>query len=469
MNASDSDNFVPRPGSRQWFNIPKWIHAGAWGGILALVLLLIAVSHYYDGRNVWSGWTEARELRRPNYAERVYPDDFLRTRANSWSNLAYVLVGFYALGLAVHDRRRNPASTSGYLVSTPAMSILFGVACCYLGFGSGLFHASLTRWGQQLDVAAMYAPLLALIAINLAGWMPRVKIRGGGGGFPTWPILAALVLIASFLLYYYKWSMSSVKVLSTLILSVTVLAVLEEFIRRRRKTFWWLILSFATLVGARVCWELDVAKKFSGPDACLQGHAVWHLLSALSLATMYFYYRAEGNLDKSETSIETKLRSPNPRNPKEVRNPKGENGMLPRTEKMWLSAVFSGTNLAMSGLTGPIPKGLSPPAQGCEERATLGNPERSFHNPNGVVAGVAGPSRNPVGVGFFARCFPKVARSSQPWALSRNPLGIQKTGSTENSEEPKMGCETRGQRAYSDFGFLSDLGFRISDFSLNRA
>ena len=444
--------------------IPKWVHACAWGGILALVLLLIAVSHYYDGRNVWSGWVEARELQRPNYAERVYADDFLRTRANSWSNLAYVLVGFYALGLAVHDRRRNPASIGGYLVGTPPMSILFGVACCYLGFGSGLFHASLTRWGQQLDVAAMYAPMLALIAINLGGWIPRIKIPGGQRGFATWPILAALVLVASFLLYYYKWSMSSVKVLSTLILSLTVLAVLEEFIRRRRKTFWWLILSFATLVGARVCWELDVAKKFSGPDACLQGHAVWHLLSALSLGCMYFYYRAEGNSDRSKTTIETKLRNPNPRNPKEVRNPKGEKGMLPRTEKTWLSAVFSGTNPALSGLTGPIPKGLSPPAQGCEARATLGNPERSFLNPNGVVARVADPSRNPVGVGIFARCFPKVARPSQPWALSRNPVGIQKTGPAENCEEPKMGCETRGQRAYSGFGFRFSFGPRISDF-----
>lgn len=286
---------------------PKWVHAGAWGGILALVLLLIAVAHYYDGRNVWSGWVEAKELRRPNYAERVYPDDFLRTRANSWSNLAYVLVGFYAIGLAVHDKRRNPAGVGGYLVRTPPMSILFGVACCYLGFGSGLFHASLTRWGQQLDVAAMYAPLLALIAINLASWIPRIKIPGGQRGFPTWPILAVLVLVASFLLYHYKWSMSSVKVLSTLILSVTVLAVLEEFIRRRRKTFWWLLVSAATLVGARVCWQLDVAKKFSGPDACLQGHAVWHLLSALSLATMYFYYRVEGNSDRSATGIEPRL------------------------------------------------------------------------------------------------------------------------------------------------------------------
>jgi len=46
-------------------------------------------------------------------------------------------------------------------------------------------------------------------------------------------------------------------------------------------------------VAARICWVLDVAGKFSGPDAWLQGHAVWHLLTALSLAAIYLYYRNE--------------------------------------------------------------------------------------------------------------------------------------------------------------------------------
>ena len=33
-----------------------------------------------------------------------------------------------------------------------------------------------------------------------------------------------------------------------------------------------------------------------------------------------------------------------------------------------------------------IPKGLRPPAQGCEERATLGHGSQMETNPNGVVA-----------------------------------------------------------------------------------
>ncbi len=293
MKSHDSEKFVPKPSSRQRFNVPKWVHGCAWGGILALVLLLLGVAHCYDGRNVWNGWIEARELQRPGYAERIYPGDFLRTRANSWSNLAYVLLGFYALGFAWHDRRRNPPSAGGYLASTPPMSILFGVACCYLGFGSGFYHASLTRWGQQLDVAAMYAPLLALIAVNVGGWIPRLRAGAGQGGIPTWPILAALVLVASFWLYEYKWSMSSVKVLGSLILTVSVLSVVDQFLRRRQQAVRWLVLGLVTVISARVCWELDVAKKFSGPDAWYQGHAIWHLLTALSLASMYFFYRSE--------------------------------------------------------------------------------------------------------------------------------------------------------------------------------
>jgi hypothetical protein len=47
-----------------------------------------------------------------------------------------------------------------------------------------------------------------------------------------------------------------------------------------------------------------------------------------------------------------------------------------------------------------IPKGFRLKAQGCEERATLGNDSEGIDNPNGVVATyVAHPVHNPVGVG----------------------------------------------------------------------
>lgn len=165
MDALEAVAIDSSSGWQRAFDFPKWIHVFAWGGVFALGLLVLGGSRGYNGRNVWRDWTEAKELRQPVYAERIYPDDLLRTRANAWSNLAYVAVGLYAL----HDRLRRG---------------------CHFAF--------------------------------------------------------------------------------------------------RR-----LVLSTAALVAARICWQPDVAKKFSGPDTLRQGHAVWHLLTALSLASMYLFCRTE--------------------------------------------------------------------------------------------------------------------------------------------------------------------------------
>jgi len=273
--------------------IPNSIHAATWGILLVVILVLAAVNLHYAGRNIWDGWTEGAELRHPGYAERIHAADFFRTQANTWSNLAYTAVGLYAFGLGFLDLRRKPGPGEGYLLATPAMSFLFGAGCCYLGFASGFYHASLTRIGQQLDVAGMYSPLLALIAINLGRWLERFKITSTDKGFPAWIILTVLALICNYLLFRYKWSMSSTRVLSSLILTVTAFALLDRFWKGRCLPVPWMLLSGAAVVSARICWELDVHRKFSGPDAWYQGHSVWHLLTALSLFSIYFYYRLE--------------------------------------------------------------------------------------------------------------------------------------------------------------------------------
>ena len=272
---------------------PAWIHAFAWGALLLLTVVLVGISQSGRGRNVWEGWRESHELRRPAYAERVYVNEVFRTRANTWSNLAYVLVGFYGIALAWHDLRHPAPRGAGYLARTPSLSLTFGLAGCYLGLGSGFFHASMTRFGQQLDVAAMYAPLLTLIALNVGRWVPRLKFGHRPLILPTWPILVALVAVASSLLFLYKWSMSSMNVLGTLIAALGVFALLDRFRSSRKLDARWLAWSGAALVAAVICRQLDIAGRFSGPDAWLQGHALWHVITSLSLGCMYLYYRSE--------------------------------------------------------------------------------------------------------------------------------------------------------------------------------
>jgi hypothetical protein len=267
---------------------PNRIHGWAWGLFLAIILLLLGVQAALQGRDVWAGWREGAELRHPVYAETVHPDAVFRTRANTWSNMFYVAVGLYAIVLGAYDARRRIPAGGGYLVSTPAMGMLFGSACCYLGFGSGLFHASLSYRGQQLDVAAMYSPAVALIALNIGRWLPKFK------GRPTWPALCALAVVASALLYVYKWSMSSGTVLPGLIIVVLIFGVLDHIQKRKQLATRWLVAAGGMLVLSALCRGLDIQGRFFPTgDAWLQGHSFWHLFTSLALICTYFYYRSE--------------------------------------------------------------------------------------------------------------------------------------------------------------------------------
>ena len=255
--------------------LPAWTHVSVWCALIALMLILFAVSRTYEGRDVWRDWGESSDFSKSPYSERIRAHFVFRTRANTWSNLAYVLVGFYGLAFCWHDLRRPRPVESGYVMQTPAMSLLFGAACCALGAGSGFFHASLTRAGQQLDVATMYAPLLVFIALNVGWWIPRVSL--GRRRLPTWPILGSLAVVGTLLLYHYKWSMSARNVLSTLIVIVTILGVGDRIWRARKLNVRWLALAGVALVAGVACRQIDVAGRFTGPDAWLQGHALWHV------------------------------------------------------------------------------------------------------------------------------------------------------------------------------------------------
>ncbi|MEI8090680.1 MAG: hypothetical protein WCG63_13930 [Opitutaceae bacterium] len=92
--------------------LPLRFHLYVWGALLALIVALIALNRTYAGRDIWNSITESSDLRRSNYAERIYRQNFFRTRANTWSNLAYVALGFYAFAWAAQDHRRASPSNS---------------------------------------------------------------------------------------------------------------------------------------------------------------------------------------------------------------------------------------------------------------------------------------------------------------------------------------------------------------------
>lgn len=273
--------------------LPWWVHAVALG-LCALATLAVGLVYWKWGHvDVWRTFEPSGELHKPLYFETTHVESVFRTRANTWSNLAFAYVGFYVIAIGLADIGQRRSRSRGHLASTPGLSIFFGLACCFLGFSSGLFHASMTRWGQQMDVVSMYVPLLALIAAGLSRWIPRLPNPRSEGGMPSWPIAVALATAVSVYLYVYKWEMSSTNVMATLMGALVLIAAADRLFTRTRFQLRWFLAAGAAFVLAYICRDLDIRGRFSGPDDWWQGHSAWHLLCAFSLWFAYLFYRSE--------------------------------------------------------------------------------------------------------------------------------------------------------------------------------
>jgi len=274
-------------------NVPNWVHGVGLGGTLAILAIFIILFLIFKDVPVWTDWRPAAEFINPEYGERIYADSVLRTRMNTWSNISYILFGFYAIALGANDWGKGQALERGYLTHVPIQSVLFGVALIYSGLGSGFFHASLTHYGQQCDVGAMYAMTLCIAAIPVGSWLPQAQVPGTNRTYPTWPLIAVLVISGSLYFTYYKWdySFGEVSVYSSAVLFIFAAASLIQpgkYLQIR-----WLIAAFFSIALAAKIRELDIQDSFTSPDSFFQGHAVWHLASSLYYFFIFLYFRSE--------------------------------------------------------------------------------------------------------------------------------------------------------------------------------
>lgn len=258
-------------------------------------------------------------------------DGLIRQPSNTYSNLAFTICGAVALSrgyraLASTKRKADrksagvAAGTSGetmqktigvdtqYLTSTEearekvgeAFVIVFGLSCFILGFGSGLFHASLTFFGQVLDNAGMYVVVVACAVYSCAS----VRLER--------PNPKSLLLPHHRL--YLDWIMwTTIAVAIKVWLNVTDIAGRTPgrvyfftliataffgevyarrvcYMRREKGKLRYFFAATVTFAVSFAIWLLDHYGTICYPDSVFQGHAVWHILDGLAAYFLFSYY-----------------------------------------------------------------------------------------------------------------------------------------------------------------------------------
>lgn len=222
--------------------------------------------------SAWAGWQPATCRKQGCFCEAANSDSPIRQTANTVSSL-----GFVFSGMLVMAQRREGRFPFVY-------SIILGSSSVVTGVGSAFYHASLTFIGQFFDVLGMFLTAgFVLVYAWERIWTLRLKTTIG------------LYLLLNLCLGWIQILIPDTRRYAFAI--VLVVALIFEAYYRRRKAPNIIVnklqLGVGLLAVAYIIWILDNTHILCMETSLLQGHALWHLLGAVSVWFLYEYYASE--------------------------------------------------------------------------------------------------------------------------------------------------------------------------------
>jgi len=213
------------------------------------------------------------------YCEENLLNSFITQPANSLSNLAFFVIGIYIYLINKKAKRKH------------LFLEFFGILVVILGLFSFIYHATYTFLGQILDLSSMFLLIAYLISFNLHRLHPK---------FYTLKFSFSLFILLSLLgisgVYFIK-TLNGFNIgilIFIFYLLFAVFLLLELKIHRKFKPYnlRYLIIGFIIFGISHGIWFLDYMRVWCDPETFhfVNGHALWHIGSAISLIYFYKFY-----------------------------------------------------------------------------------------------------------------------------------------------------------------------------------
>ena len=224
--------------------------------------------------NIWSDFQPATCIKDDCFCESANARSSIKQIVNTVSALAFVFSG-----MTVMTRRAPWRLPFIY-------SIIIGISSLSIGIGSAFYHASLTFIGQFFDVFGMFLLAVFLLVYALERmWNLRL--------ITTLGLYLALNLFLSWMQIAIpetrRYAFASVLV---------VALIFERYYRVKANPqieLKWLRFGMGLLALAYIIWILDNTRLVCFEHSLMQGHAIWHILGAVSVVLLHRYYVSERN------------------------------------------------------------------------------------------------------------------------------------------------------------------------------
>jgi hypothetical protein len=216
-------------------------------------------------------------------------DGWIKQPANTWSNLGYVLAGLLVGFVAGRDvASRAPGKKSNRMRGSFLYPTMYASIGVFIGPASMALHATTTVNGAKIDVFSMYLWATFVLAYALA----RMRYLSERQFLVLFGVVSAVLVVP----VLFDIPANSGNAIFATILATY--AVLESWIQVRAPKGRYDPIPLCVALGAFVLafsiWILShTGAPLCDPHSLIQGHAAWHLLTAVSVVAFYWFYRSE--------------------------------------------------------------------------------------------------------------------------------------------------------------------------------
>jgi hypothetical protein len=249
--------------------------------VAILTLIMVALAIY----NSWLGPVKSGIMLFCEHAR----SGWIKQPANTFSNIGFILMGFYIAWLSY----KNNFSTPNRMTKTLFYPAYFAGIVVFLGPGSMALHATNTYWGGFIDLFSMFLFSSFVCCYALMRWFTLSETT-----FVLIYILSLAFCSAAYL-SPYNTAMPMVDLSNYCFgLQLIIGTIFELRLRYERghkiKAGWGWTCLFTFLL-AFLIWFLSRTQDslFCNPESLIQGHAIWHLLNALATYFLFLFYTSE--------------------------------------------------------------------------------------------------------------------------------------------------------------------------------
>lgn len=194
----------------------------------------------------------------------IITDGILGQPANALSSLAYTLFGLWLIGRAARNR-----------TSEMGIEIVYGAALASMGIGSFLFHGPMPPGSRLLHDLTIAAALAVIVGRNLGA------LRGWSKAWSLGTTAIITAIVGMIMAVAPDPGNILTGVVGAGAIGTEVMLYRRGERRFSRRVAWILGTAVVLLVGAGI---INVLGRTGGPicdpDSLLQGHALWHLMTA---------------------------------------------------------------------------------------------------------------------------------------------------------------------------------------------